>query len=310
MTRTEAAEDSAFKTFAIGETVTKQIDLTRTYDLSAGGDFELFTRMTISIAESGNSSDTKSSPVESNKMTTNVNGREAAAAREHNTRQDIDRRFVADKGSCSPEQLEAIEAARGICRERAFSTWTMVTQPWFEDGMLVDARFNMIDEFFKDHSKELLAKIAYQYANIYHDCSSTHDGHTTHYCRPEGGSCSDGIIGFATHGILPTVNSSAGAKVGYCPLFFDDAVHANHEECHHNDKPSVLMHELSHLYGLTHDHAYGYGDLRKLNATQNSMNADTVALFAKGKRVHFDTSYKSLTSVIAVHNNCRVENDA
>ncbi|KAG6141754.1 hypothetical protein E4U12_004430 [Claviceps purpurea] len=71
--------------------------------------------------------------------------------------------------------------------------------------------------------------------------------------------------------------------VTLCPV----ALHTERNTCDNNKHilGDVLLHEMSHSWGLTKDHAYGMEQIKMMNTSFSLMNADSYTIFAKSAKL-------------------------
>jgi deuterolysin len=261
----KALQDSSFRSLLPSATIDVHFDVAYVYDLSAGGIVELVSRGTLLYATSG-SVVTGSIPFESNILTVNIDGSEAAATREAHIANVWNPEFIL-QGGCTQGQHDLLDKVRALCENRAYSAW--------KASLPGTGNHAKILEFFKDDTEAIRKKLNEGFLTMGLECTSMNEGVTKMYCNDQG-DCPAGVL-------ATTVWAGNELNLKYCPMWFNSYYQIDHPGCHEGDKTKTMTHELAHALFSVGDVKYGYDNFVLLNSTENLNNADTYAFFAKGK---------------------------
>ncbi|KAG6062057.1 hypothetical protein E4U17_004523 [Claviceps sp. LM77 group G4] len=136
------------------------------------------------------------------------------------------------------------------------------------------ASSTLIREIFKDDSDQTRNHIAEHFALIAAECEKNGGGPTPVAC----GYCKPGVAGLT---VLVSNNKDGSNEITLC----DVALHPEKNSCDKQVLGDVLLHELSHSWGLTKDHGYGVKDIRRMSGVNSLNNADSYTVFAKSARL-------------------------
>ncbi|KAG6057076.1 hypothetical protein E4U32_005370 [Claviceps aff. humidiphila group G2b] len=133
----------------------------------------------------------------------------------------------------------------------------------------------LIKDIFKDDSDQTRNHIADHLALIAVECEKNGGGPTPVKC----GYCKPGVAGLT---VLVSDQKDGSNEVTLC----DVAIHPEQNHCDRQVLGDVLLHELSHSWGLTKDRAYGIKDIKNTLSTSASLeNADSYTVFAKSAKL-------------------------
>ncbi|KAG5967820.1 hypothetical protein E4U56_000640 [Claviceps arundinis] len=133
----------------------------------------------------------------------------------------------------------------------------------------------LIKDIFKDDSDQTRNHIADHLALIAVECEKNGGGPTPVKC----GYCKPGVAGLT---VLVSDQKDGSNEVTLC----DVAIHPEQNHCDRQVLGDVLLHELSHSWGLTKDRAYGIKDIKHTLSTSASLeNADSYTVFAKSAKL-------------------------
>ncbi|KAG6097013.1 hypothetical protein E4U31_005229 [Claviceps sp. LM219 group G6] len=133
----------------------------------------------------------------------------------------------------------------------------------------------LIKDIFKDDSDHTRNHIADHLALIAVECEKNGGGPTPVKC----GYCKPGVAGLT---VLVSNQKDGSNEVTLC----DVAIHPEQNHCDRQVLGDVLLHELSHSWGLTKDRAYGIKDIKNTLSTSASLeNADSYTVFAKSAKL-------------------------
>ncbi|KAG6285129.1 hypothetical protein E4U09_007465 [Claviceps aff. purpurea] len=145
----------------------------------------------------------------------------------------------------------------------------------------------LLKGIFKDDSDETRNHVAEHLATIAVECEKNGEGLTPVSCAscPEYVAILDGekIIWArpAGHAVLRVGAKNGTHQVILCHV----ALHAARNTCDSQILGEVLLHELSHSWGWTHDNGYMMRRIRYLNSSMSLDNADSYAMFAKSAKL-------------------------
>ncbi|KAK9443257.1 metallo-endopeptidase [Metarhizium brunneum] len=168
------------------------------------------------------------------------------------------------KGDCD-QNKDAIETALKTCVQYAQAAAT--------EAKKTDSQ--LFEFFFKKENDGQRDKIAEQYQQIAAECGATQGGNISVTCQDNTlGSC-----GTSTAMAEMKMDNRLGTRVQLCRPFFD----LRAGSCGQSDRPSTIVHELSHALVGTKDFdgSYGLRAIRGLKAAQNFEHADTFGFFSQ-----------------------------
>ncbi|KAG6130467.1 hypothetical protein E4U38_004453 [Claviceps purpurea] len=132
----------------------------------------------------------------------------------------------------------------------------------------------LIKDIFKSDSDQTRNHIAEHFAQIAVECEKNGGGPTPIRC----GWCNPGVAGLT---VLVSNNQKGSNEVTLC----DVALHAEQNSCDKQVLGDVLLHELSHSWGLTKDHGYGVKGIKMMSSSDSLDNADSYTVFAKSAKL-------------------------
>ncbi|KYK61915.1 hypothetical protein DCS_03060 [Drechmeria coniospora] len=122
--------------------------------------------------------------------------------------------------------------------------------------------------FFKADDENTRSTVADLLGKIAKECASTGGGATRITCHDAGGEC----------GRSDALPDLGGPRVLLCDKYFRNP---NEKSCGGLDSASVMLHEMTHAMGATHDFKiYGFKQVMGLHPSMNIQHADTYAIFA------------------------------
>ncbi|KAG6262762.1 hypothetical protein E4U49_002874 [Claviceps purpurea] len=133
------------------------------------------------------------------------------------------------------------------------------------------ASSTLLKEIFKDDSDQVRTRIADHLALIAVECEKNGWGPTPVNCS----FCDEGVAGLTY--LTP------GFKNGDHPVTLcDEAIRQEPYGCNAQDLGDILLHEMSHSWGRTHDHGYGMKNILNLTSSEDSLdNGDSYTYFAQ-----------------------------
>ncbi|KAG5957863.1 hypothetical protein E4U58_005625 [Claviceps cyperi] len=132
----------------------------------------------------------------------------------------------------------------------------------------------LLKGIFKDDSDKARTRIADHFAQIAAECERNGGGPTPVAC----GFCNKGVAGLTV--------IRAGRKNGDNPVTLCDvAIRQEPNGCDRQVLGDVLLHELSHSWGLTDDNAYGLQGIQGLSSEKSLNNADSYTHFARAAKL-------------------------
>ncbi|KID72730.1 uncharacterized protein G6M90_00g092900 [Metarhizium brunneum] len=172
------------------------------------------------------------------------------------------------EGDC--DQKAAIETALKSCADYANAA---VEELKKKDSQLFEF-------FFKKENDGQRDKIAKRYEQIAAECGAAQGGKISVTCKEVIGSCTVPETGQDATAVADTkVGDRLGTRVQLCKPFFN----LREGGCGQFDRPSTLVHELSHSLVGTKDFkaSYGLKAIQGLTAAQNLEHADTYGFFSQ-----------------------------
>ncbi|CCX06378.1 Deuterolysin metalloprotease family-domain-containing protein [Pyronema domesticum] len=125
--------------------------------------------------------------------------------------------------------------------------------------------------YFKTTLPDERLLVARKFHKIALEADPSYDTEVTYSCGDVDGICQNSkYLAFAM-----------GRKktIANCDGFYELPVEA--KNCHKRDQWSVVLHELTHIFFHTKDHAYGYGGSVRLDEDRALENADSYTLYAQ-----------------------------
>ncbi|KAG6125887.1 hypothetical protein E4U38_007339 [Claviceps purpurea] len=135
----------------------------------------------------------------------------------------------------------------------------------------------LLKGIFKDDSEETRNHIADHLAVIAVECEKSGGGPTPVVCA-YAGYCDPGLLGMMVHG-------SGRKKGGHEVTLCDAALKPGQNSCDTQVLGDVLLHEMSHSWGLTKDHGYGMEEIKMISSSDSLDNADSYTVFAKSAKL-------------------------
>ncbi|KAF2180963.1 hypothetical protein K469DRAFT_692496 [Zopfia rhizophila CBS 207.26] len=251
---TGLAED-AFTPLAAGETKEITVETASLHTLSDGGDFDVFAQGLLPYAEEGSTELVGNFAYESNKLSMNIDGVQAATVHKA-----ITKRTVVGS-SCTSSKLSSIRTALSNCQKLATAA---------ADAAKATTK---LQEYFKSTSSSVSTQVANRLTAVARDCGGSGDATST--------NCNDPYQGCSSNVLAYTVPSQD--FITYCSLFFNELPDLA-SRCHQQDKATTVLHEETHAPGVfspgTDDLGYGYAAATRLSTQQALNNADSYALYA------------------------------
>ncbi|KAG6103726.1 hypothetical protein E4U14_006127 [Claviceps sp. LM454 group G7] len=132
----------------------------------------------------------------------------------------------------------------------------------------------LLKGIFKDDSDKARTRIAEHFAQIAAECERNGGGPTPVAC----GYCVKGVAGLT---VIRTGRKNGDNPVTLC----DVAIRQEPNGCDRQVLGDVLLHELSHSWGLTDDNAYGIQNIERLSSEKSLNNADSYTHFARAAKL-------------------------
>ncbi|KAG5935824.1 hypothetical protein E4U59_005348 [Claviceps monticola] len=137
-----------------------------------------------------------------------------------------------------------------------------------------NASSTLLKAIFKDDSDKARTRISEHFAQIAVECEKNGGGPTPVAC----GFCNKGVAGLT---VLRVGRKNGDNPVTLC----DVAIRQEPNGCDRQVLGDVLLHELSHSWGLTDDNAYGIQDIQDLSSEKSLNNADSYTHFARAAKL-------------------------
>lgn len=259
---TSGLSSNDFVTLAAGESKEITVEAAALHSLSEGGEFDIFAKGLLPFAEEGSTELAGSLNYESNKLTITVDGAEAATVSKA-----ITKRTVIDS-SCTGTKLTAVRAALSNCAKLASAAATAASAG------------TKLTTYFKSTTASTKSTVSGRLIAISSDCGGTGSKTTTNCDDPYAG-CTSNVLAYT----IPSLEF-----IAYCPLFFS-ALPALSSTCHGQDQATTALHEEAHAPAVyspgTKDLGYGYAAATALSTSSALNNADSFALYANGKTIHY-----------------------
>lgn len=210
----------------------------------------------LQFASEGDNALVGSVPYASNTLSVDVNGQEAAAAREAKL---LKRTHIA---SCSSSRLSVTRTALSNCASLAKSAAQVASS----------GPASKLEEFFKSSSSSTRSTVNRVLLAVAQECGSTNGGYSDYYCYDVSGYCQSNVLAY-------TVPSQS--YMAYCDLYYNQLPGLT-RSCHAQDQATTNLHECTHLTQIagTQDLGYGYNNIRRLSTQDSLNNADSYAVFA------------------------------
>ncbi|KAG6259570.1 hypothetical protein E4U48_000450, partial [Claviceps purpurea] len=142
----------------------------------------------------------------------------------------------------------------------------------------------LLKGIFKDDSDETRNHVAEHLATIAVECEKNGEGITPVRCGFHIKLCDENPYLWG-HTFRLEINGARPKNgtnmVTLCPV----ALHTERNTCNKHILGDVLLHEMSHSWGLTKDHAYGMEQIKMMNTSFSLMNADSYTIFAKSAKL-------------------------
>ncbi|KAG6216052.1 hypothetical protein E4U50_006571 [Claviceps purpurea] len=142
----------------------------------------------------------------------------------------------------------------------------------------------LLKGIFKDDSDETRNHVAEHLATIAVECEKNGEGLTPVRCGFNIGSCDENpywsgyTLRLEINGARPKNGTNV---VTLCPV----ALHTERNTCNKHILGDVLLHEMSHSWGLTKDHGYGMEEIKMISSSDSLDNADSYTVFAKSAKL-------------------------
>ncbi|EFQ99338.1 metalloproteinase [Nannizzia gypsea CBS 118893] len=244
--------------------VEHSFDLAATHDLSRGGKITVSANGVVPTAEENETTITGHTHYESNELTMDVDGKEAAAVEQSMGGDSpagvIDKRSNIVTSSCRGNQLQMLKTA-------------LANSARLSKAAASAAQRNprKFQEYFKTTDSSTVQKVVSRFMSVARESTST--GKTTYYCNDTRDGCKPGVLAYT----LPSKN-----QVFNCPSYYK--LPALNNRCHGQDMATTTLHELTHnpavVTPFCEDLGYGYDRVSRLPASKAVQNADTYSLFA------------------------------
>ncbi|OAL72454.1 hypothetical protein A7D00_3455 [Trichophyton violaceum] len=246
--------------------VEHSFDLAATHDLSRGGKITVKAHGMVPTAEENATTITGHTLYESNELTMDVDGKQAAAVEQAMGGDDstgvIDKRSNIVTSSCRGSQLRVLQTALSNASRLSRAA-----------ASAAQRNPSKMREYFKTADSRTVQKVASRFLSVARESSSGSTGRTTYYCNDNRGGCHPGVLAYT----LPSKN-----QVFNCPSYYQ--LPALNNRCHGQDQATTTLHELTHnpavVTPFCEDLGYGYQRVSALPASKAIQNADTYSLFA------------------------------
>ncbi|RDA83539.1 hypothetical protein CP532_4476 [Ophiocordyceps camponoti-leonardi (nom. inval.)] len=163
--------DSAFQMIPPKQTVNVDIDLAETYDLSAGGYYDIIAEGTLLLAEQDSNFISNMISYRSNLYKGFINGTQASIARSINRAKRL---MIAD--NCNPDQTHVIKKSLDNCVALARAG---------EWGASKDSYAGYMKYFFHSNTPQMRRYVADVFQRLRRECSVSEDGWTMLSCGGE-----------------------------------------------------------------------------------------------------------------------------
>lgn len=257
-------KEDAFRTIGANESIQAEWDPAEVHDLSAGGRFDYRVSGQFLVAAPNSTVITGSIPFNGT-LSSEVNGTTASGIRQGYQAQ-IKR---SKMGDCNADQIPKLRAAELACNKLALKA-AKVTE------LNTGGAKHYLTKYFKSANAATRTALEEVFQKAALEC--TPEGKNAEMqCDNIRKKCNGNMYAY-------TVVDLRFKWIVYCPEYFTE-LRLQTNTCHENDRALTTLHEVTHvpLIKGTKDHVYNYPAVTKLNRTQALDNADSYALFAKGK---------------------------
>lgn len=261
-------KEDAFRTIGANESIQAEWDPAEVHDLSAGGRFDYRVSGQFLVA-APNSTVITGSILFNGTLSSEINGTTASGIHQGYQAQ-IKRTTMGE--FCTPDQTRKLRAAEKACNEMALKAAKATELKTSGAKHYLTKYFKSADAATRTAVEEVFQKTAFECTreklNVKGPSALMHCDNTRKACKG--------------HNYAYTIPKNHW--IAYCPEYFDE-LRLQTTTCHQNDRALTTLHEVTHLTEVkgTKDHVYNYPAVTKLNRTQALDNADSYALFAKGK---------------------------
>jgi deuterolysin len=252
---------SDFTSIAAQQTLDYEIDVADLYGLDVGA-YNVSIEEYIPYAEEGSTELTgRSFPLFSDQLSLAVDSRKKPTSRtELKSRNTL-------QSDCSSDQNTIVTNANKACARMASAAAEAASSG-------SDSAFQ---EFFMDNSQSTRSQVAANFRKVAAECSSTPGGTGTSFCTDQRHECGGGLLAY-TYWQDQGGDSHTGTTY-YCPIYFE-TLSASDGGCDDQSQASNTLHETTHAVLATRDIAYGYAGVKRLEAGQALMNADSYTYYA------------------------------
>jgi deuterolysin len=252
-----------FMPIAAQQTLEYDIDVADLYDLDVGA-YNVSVEEYLPYANEGSTDLTgRSFPLSSDPLSLIIDSKNPTQRTELKTRNTL-------QSDCSPSQSTAVSNANKACARMATSAAEAAAS----------GSASTFQEFFKDTSSATRSHVAAQFRKVAAECSSTPGGTGTSFCTDQKRECGGGLLAYTYW--QDQGNDNHFGTTYYCPIYFETLV-ASDAGCNDQSQASNTLHETTHAVLGTRDIAYGPGNVRRLEAGQALMNADSYTYYAIGE---------------------------
>lgn len=259
---------SDFTLIAAQQTLVYDVDVADLYELDIGA-YNVSIEDYLPYAEERSTELTgKSFPLFSEPLSLMVDSKKPTSRTELKTRNTL-------QSDCSSSQFTAITNANKACARMATAAAEAASSG-------SDSAFQ---EFFMDNSQSTRSQVAAKFRKVAAECSSTPGGTGTSFCTDQRRECEGGLLAY-TYWQDQGRDTHFGTTY-YCPIYFETLV-ANDAGCNDQSQASNTLHETTHAVLGTRDIAYGPQNVRRLEAEQALMNADSYTYYAIGEFLQAD----------------------
>jgi deuterolysin len=253
---------SDFTPIAAHQTLDYEINVAEIYDLDIGA-YNVSVEDYIPYAEEGSAELTgRSFPLLSDPLSLVVDSKIPTS------RTELKRNTL--QSDCSSSQFTSVSNANKACARMATAAAEAASSG-------SDAAFQ---EFFMDNSQATRSQVAAKFRKVADECSSTPGGTGASFCTDQKRECGGGLLAY-TYWEDQGRDLHSGATY-YCPIYFETLAPAD-AGCNDQSQASNTLHETTHAVLATRDIAYGPENVRRLEASQALMNADSYTYYAIGE---------------------------
>ncbi|KAF2013846.1 metallo proteinase [Aaosphaeria arxii CBS 175.79] len=251
---TSPIAENDFQIIKAGETIEASWDVAEVHDLSKGGAFDVVVSGNLNTAAVDSTEITGVLSYNSNTVSIDVDGNEAASVR-HNFKRS------AVQSDCTSSKRTSTVNALSNCASLARAA-----------SAAASSNTAKVQEYFKSTSSSTISTLQTVFNRVVSECSSTTSGVSKTYCVDNYGYCSSNVLAYT----IPSLS-----LITNCNLYFS-ALPALSRTCHAQDQATTTLHEVTHLSQIkgTDDLGYGYAAATRLSTASALNNADSYALFA------------------------------